>query len=54
MAVQLACVTKYLSELDFVMWDVRSDDILIDEGPGRQTARVTMLDVFMLPSEILG
>ena len=54
MAAQLASVTEYLSEQDFVLWDVHLEDVLVDAGHGRQAPHVMLLDVFMPPSEING
>ena len=42
-------VIRYLSEAEFTIWDMHSDD-LINQHPG---PKLTLLDVFMPPSETM-
>ena len=43
---------RYVSQQNFVLWDVHADDLVVEARAGRP--HFMLLDAFMAPSEILG
>ena len=52
-AQQLASVVRSVTEACHTMWDFHEDDVLIDQLASPDP-HLTVLDVFMKPSEFLG